>query len=255
MQAAPRYDDVVSDVVAFLEERLAFAVARGSPGGDGSASTPGSASARRPTRTSSSCGVWTRSSRSAARSSSGSRARARSARCSATRRRASGRRAASLGAAVAAFERGAWMLRVARRPRDGRGARRRGGRRAWGGRARDDRAQRAWSCSATTATSRRSGGSGSGSSSTSGSTCDGARGDERPHRGDRRLPPPRRRSSATCSPARSRLLLEGLAGTIADAIVERFGAVERVRVRVRKPDVVLDPPVEHAAVVVERRRR
>lgn len=51
------------------------------------------------------------------------------------------------------------------------------------------------------------------------------------------------------------LLLEGLAGTIADAIVERFGAVERVRVRVRKPDVVLDPPVEHAAVVVERRRR
>jgi dihydropteroate synthase len=29
MQAAPRYDDVVSDVLAFLEERLAFAVERG----------------------------------------------------------------------------------------------------------------------------------------------------------------------------------------------------------------------------------
>ena len=31
-------------------------------------------------------------------------------------------------------------------------------------------------------------------------------------------------------------------------------AVEHVRVRVRKPDVVLDPPVEYAAVVVERSR-
>jgi dihydroneopterin aldolase len=50
------------------------------------------------------------------------------------------------------------------------------------------------------------------------------------------------------------LLLEGLAGTIADGIVERFDAVERARVRVRKPDVVLDPPVDHAAVVVERTR-
>ena len=51
-----------------------------------------------------------------------------------------------------------------------------------------------------------------------------------------------------------RLLLEGLAGAVADGIVGRFDAVERVRVRVRKPDVVLDPPVDHAAVVVERTR-
>ncbi|TML22652.1 MAG: dihydropteroate synthase [Actinobacteria bacterium] len=51
-----------------------------------------------------------------------------------------------------------------------------------------------------------------------------------------------------------RLLLEGLAGAIADGILGRFAAVERVRVRVRKPDVVLDPPVEHAAVIVERLR-
>jgi dihydroneopterin aldolase len=51
-----------------------------------------------------------------------------------------------------------------------------------------------------------------------------------------------------------RLLLEGLAGAVADGIVERFSAVERVRVRVRKPDVVLDPPVDYAAVVVERSR-
>ena len=51
-----------------------------------------------------------------------------------------------------------------------------------------------------------------------------------------------------------RLLLEGLAGAIADGIVERHAAVERVKVRVRKPDVVLDPPVDYAAVVVERTR-
>jgi dihydroneopterin aldolase len=51
-----------------------------------------------------------------------------------------------------------------------------------------------------------------------------------------------------------RLLLEALAGTVADGIIARFTAVERVRVRVRKPDVVLDPPVEHAAVIVERTR-
>jgi dihydroneopterin aldolase len=51
-----------------------------------------------------------------------------------------------------------------------------------------------------------------------------------------------------------RLLLERLAGEIADTIVSGYAGVERVRVRVRKPDVVLDPPVEHAAVIVERVR-
>lgn len=51
-----------------------------------------------------------------------------------------------------------------------------------------------------------------------------------------------------------RFLLEGLAGAIADGILERFPAVERAWVRVRKPDVVLDPPVDYAAVVVERAR-
>lgn len=53
---------------------------------------------------------------------------------------------------------------------------------------------------------------------------------------------------------RERLLLEGLAGAVADGIFERFAAVERARVRVRKPDVVLDPPVDYAAAVVERTR-
>ena len=51
-----------------------------------------------------------------------------------------------------------------------------------------------------------------------------------------------------------RLLLEALAGAVADGILGRFDAVELVRVRVRKPDVVLDPAVEYAAVVVERAR-
>ena len=46
-------------------------------------------------------------------------------------------------------------------------------------------------------------------------------------------------------------LLEVLAAAVADALLERF-PVERVRVRVRKPDVRL--PVEHAAATVERSR-
>jgi dihydroneopterin aldolase len=53
---------------------------------------------------------------------------------------------------------------------------------------------------------------------------------------------------------RERLLLEALAGATADGILERFDEVQRVRVRVRKPDVVLEPPVDHAAVIVERGR-
>jgi len=51
-----------------------------------------------------------------------------------------------------------------------------------------------------------------------------------------------------------RLLLEGLAGAVAEGVLARFAAVQSVRVRVRKPDVVLEPPVEHAAVIVERTR-
>jgi dihydroneopterin aldolase len=51
-----------------------------------------------------------------------------------------------------------------------------------------------------------------------------------------------------------RLLLESLAGAIADELLADNARIERVRVRVRKPDVVLDPPVEHAAVILERAR-
>jgi dihydroneopterin aldolase len=48
-------------------------------------------------------------------------------------------------------------------------------------------------------------------------------------------------------------LLEALAAAVAEAVLARF-PVERVRVRVRKPDVRLAAPVEFAAVSVERAR-
>ena len=49
------------------------------------------------------------------------------------------------------------------------------------------------------------------------------------------------------SDARAYHLLEALAAAVADELVARFPA-ERISVRVRKPDVVLEPPVEYAAV-------
>lgn len=56
------------------------------------------------------------------------------------------------------------------------------------------------------------------------------------------------------SDARSHRLLESFAAALADTLVAEL-PVTGVRVRVRKPDVVLDPPVEYAAVSVERRAR
>jgi dihydroneopterin aldolase len=52
---------------------------------------------------------------------------------------------------------------------------------------------------------------------------------------------------------RSYHLLEALAAGIADELLSRF-PVERVRVRVRKPDVEVDPPVEYSAATAERSR-
>ena len=49
-------------------------------------------------------------------------------------------------------------------------------------------------------------------------------------------------------------LLEALAGAVADALVDRLGA-EHARVRVRKPQVRLELPVEWTAATVERSRR
>jgi 7,8-dihydroneopterin aldolase/epimerase/oxygenase len=55
------------------------------------------------------------------------------------------------------------------------------------------------------------------------------------------------------SDARAYRLLEALAAAVADTLLDRFPA-SRVWVRVRKPDVRLDPPVEWPAVSVERVR-
>lgn len=55
------------------------------------------------------------------------------------------------------------------------------------------------------------------------------------------------------SDGRAYYLLEALAADLADALLTRL-AVVSVRVRVRKPDVDLGAPIEHAAVVVERSR-
>ncbi len=54
------------------------------------------------------------------------------------------------------------------------------------------------------------------------------------------------------SDARAYHLLEAFATALAESLVQRF-PVTRARVRVRKPDVILSRPVDHAAVVVERR--
>ena len=49
-------------------------------------------------------------------------------------------------------------------------------------------------------------------------------------------------------------LIEALAAAIADELLERF-PVARVRVRVRKPEVLLDSPIEWTAATVERTGR
>lgn len=55
------------------------------------------------------------------------------------------------------------------------------------------------------------------------------------------------------SDARQFRLLEALAAALAEAMLARFPA-DAVRVRVRKPQVTLDSPVDYSAVTVERRR-
>ena len=57
---------------------------------------------------------------------------------------------------------------------------------------------------------------------------------------------------AEVSDGRAHHLLEAFASAVADALIARF-PVARARVRVRKPDVALPRPVDHAAVIVERR--
>ena len=251
MQVAPHYDDVVADVLAFLEERLAFAVEQGiaeericvDPG-IGFGKTPDQnlellrrldelGTLGRPVLV----GVSRKSTLGRIVGDA-----------SAT----TGTLAGSLAAAVAAFERGASMIRAPRRARDRRGARRRARGRAWEdhGVTIELRSLVVFGHHGYLEEERRLGqrflvdlwvdvhG-------------DAAESDRIDDTVDyRRLAALVREVFA----GQERLLLEGLAGAVADGIVERFPAVERARVRVRKPDVVLDPPVDYAAVVVERTR-
>jgi dihydroneopterin aldolase len=55
------------------------------------------------------------------------------------------------------------------------------------------------------------------------------------------------------SDGRTFQLLEAFASTLADELLGRFPLL-KVSVRVRKPDVRLELPVEHSAVIVERTR-
>ena len=112
MQDDPRYDDVASEV-ARLPRGAARVRGRGRHRArSGSASTRGSASARRSSTTSSSSAGSTSFARSVGRSSSASRGRARSGELVGDPDATTGPLAASLAAAVAAFERGATILRV-----------------------------------------------------------------------------------------------------------------------------------------------
>jgi dihydroneopterin aldolase len=54
--------------------------------------------------------------------------------------------------------------------------------------------------------------------------------------------------------ATERQLLETLAAAVAEALLDRF-RLERARVRVRKPEVRLEAPVDWAAATAERSRR
>ena len=111
MQDDPRYDDVVDDVRAFLEERVEFAVARGRARGAHHGRPRASASARRSSTTSSSCAAWTGSRRSASRWSSGPRASRSSGRLTG-REDPHDRVAATVATTVLALERGASVFRV-----------------------------------------------------------------------------------------------------------------------------------------------
>ena len=110
MQVAPRYDDVVAEVAGFLEDRLAAAVAAGIPE-DNVCLDPGIGFGKTPDQNLELIRGLERSAGSADLFSSASRARARSHGCSGPGATV-GTDAASVGAAVAAFDRGAALFRA-----------------------------------------------------------------------------------------------------------------------------------------------
>ena len=111
MQVAPHYDDVVSDVVAFLEERLEFAVAQG-VAEDRVCLDPGIGFGKTPDQN---LELVRRLDRIVAIGRPvlvGFSRKSTLGRVLGDVHATSGTMPASLGAAVAAFERGAWFLRV-----------------------------------------------------------------------------------------------------------------------------------------------
>jgi dihydropteroate synthase len=111
MQADPRYDDVVSEVVAFLDERLAFAVEQGIPE-EHVCLDPGIGFGKTPDQN---LELVRRLDELAALGCPlvvGLSRKSTLGRVLGDPGATQGTLAASLGAAVAAFERGAWMLRV-----------------------------------------------------------------------------------------------------------------------------------------------
>ena len=53
---------------------------------------------------------------------------------------------------------------------------------------------------------------------------------------------------------RSFHLLEGIAEAIAGAVLARYGQIESASVRVKKPGLPIEGQLEHAGVLIERRR-
>ena len=231
MQVGPRYDDVVSEVAAFLEERLRFAVDAGIHE-DRICLDPGFG-----------FGKTVEHNFELLRRLDEIVALGRPVVVGISRKRSLGRilgdpeattgpLSASLAAAVMAYDRGATILRVPRRPRDGRGADRRRGRvviveleglEVFGrhGVLEDERRDgRNFFYDISLRCPRPPSPTGSRTRSTTA-----------------RSRPACRRSRTDSSSSSSRRLPEA----VADAIVERF-PVEHVRVRVRKPDPRPGPP-------------
>ncbi len=251
MQEAPRYDDVVAEVSAFLEERLSHAVEAGIARGP---DLPRSrVRLRQDARAEPRAPPPDRRARRARPAGDGRHLAQVDARADRPwRRRAGGhgrglRRSAPSRRSIVARRCSACTTSARTSRRSPSRRRSSGGR--W---QHDDRASRHRAPRATTACSTTSAARGSASSSTSSWTSPtrqpreptGSRMPSTTATSSLRSWRCRRRAPITYS-RRSR-------ATLADTLLARF-PLTRARVRVRKPDVDLARPVEHAAIVVERR--
>ena len=249
MQAAPRYDDVVAEVAAFLEERLAFAVARGHPRRSASASTRASASARPSSTTSSSsagstcCVALGRPVRrrllAQALARPAPRRPARDDRHDGGQRR---RRRRGVRARRDDLPR-------PRRPRARRGAARRRRRRVMRPDVELARPRAATATTASLEEERRARAALPLRRRARGGETPAA---DRPDRGRRRLPRRRRGRARRVRRQRASALLEALAAAVADALLRRFPSrASRCACASRRSCSAA--PVEYAAVTARRR--